>query len=435
MHNTSIARRDTPPAPSATPAAADLAAPELAAPSRAAPIRGEARRTRFEILGAISFSHLLNDLMQSLIVAIYPLLKGEFRLSFAQIGAITLTYQLCASVLQPLVGAYTDKHPQPYSLSVGMTSTLIGLLTLAFAPNYPSVLMAAAFVGAGSAVFHPESSRIARLASGGRHGLAQSIFQVGGNGGSAIGPLLAALIVIPHGQRSVAWFALAAIVAIVLLWNVSRWYARNHLERSAAAGKHPRLASPVSRRRAAVSIAILLVLLFSKYFYLASITSYYSFYLIEKFHVSMQSAQLYLFLFLLSVALGGLVGGPVGDRIGRKRVIWFSILGVAPFTLLLPHVGLGLTALLSVLIGLILSSAFSAILVFAQELMPGRVGAVSGLFFGFAFGLGGMGAAVLGALADRRGIYSVYQICAYLPLLGIVAGLLPNIEQRTRSRV
>lgn len=438
MHKSSTARRGTAdPLSTAASGASAASAQSAGLPASLSPAHlaaqrnapAPAQRARFDLLGAISFSHFLNDLIQSLIIAIYPLLKGEFRLSFAQIGAITLTYQICASVLQPLVGAYTDRHPQPCSLTLGMTSTLIGLLTLAFAPNYPTVLVAAAFVGAGSAVFHPESSRIARLASGGRHGLAQSIFQVGGNGGSAIGPLLAALIVIPHGQRSVAWFALAAILAIALLGKVSRWYARNHLDHHASAGG-PRAVSPVSRRRVAWSVAILMVLLFSKYFYLASITSYYSFYLIGRFHLSVQSAQMYLFLFLLAVALGGLVGGPVGDRIGRKRVIWFSILGVAPFTLLLPHVGLALTGALSVLIGLILSSAFSAILVFAQELMPGRVGTVSGFFFGLAFGLGGMGAAVLGALADRKGIYFVYQVCAYLPLLGIVAGLLPNIERR-----
>jgi MFS transporter, FSR family, fosmidomycin resistance protein len=414
MQNSSTARRGTP-----------VPSPAASAPARLP------QTTRFEVLGAISFSHFLNDLIQSLIIAIYPLLKGEFRLSFAQIGAITLTYQLCASVLQPLVGAYTDKRPQPYSLSLGMASTLIGLVTLALAPNYACVLVAAAFVGAGSAVFHPESSRIARLASGGRHGLAQSIFQVGGNAGSAVGPLLAALIVIPHGQRSVAWFALAAVLAIGVLWKVSGWYKRHHLDRPALAKSRPRPAGPLSSRRAAWSVVILLVLLFSKYFYLASISSYYTFYLMEKFHLSTQSAQMYLFLFLLSVAVGGVAGGPVGDRIGRKRVIWFSILGVAPFTLLLPHVGLAATAGLSVIIGLILASAFSAILVFAQEIMPGRVGAVSGLFFGFAFGLGGIGAAVLGALADREGIEFVYRLCAYLPLLGVAAALLPNIEQRS----
>jgi MFS transporter, FSR family, fosmidomycin resistance protein len=387
-----------------------------------------AENTRFKILGAISFSHFLNDLIQSLIVAIYPLLKGAFHLSFAQIGIITLTYQVSASVLQPLVGLYTDKHPKPYSLTIGMSSTLIGLLTLALAPNYSTVLIAAALIGTGSAVFHPESSRIARLASGGRHGLAQSIFQVGGSTGSAMGPLLAAWIVIPHGQSSVAWFALAALLAIAVLWQVSGWYKRQHLARRAA--KPPAaMTSGLSRRRVAFSVFILLVLLFSKYFYLASITSYYSFYLIEKFNLGVQAAQMYLFLFLFAGALGGLIGGPLGDRVGRKRVIWLSILGVAPFTLLLPHVGLAATAILSIAIGFIISSAFSAILVFAQELMPGKVGAVSGLFFGFAFGLGGIGAAVLGGLADLRGVDFVYQVCAYLPLLGVVTALLPDIER------
>lgn len=430
MQHSSTVRRGA-----AAPATSSLSAPPEGSAARSSAAPGSAR-TRFEVLGAISFSHFLNDLIQSLIIAIYPLLKGEFLLSFAQIGSITLTYQICASVLQPLVGAYTDKHPQPYSLSIGMASTLVGLVVLALAPNYACVLVAAAFVGAGSAVFHPESSRIARLASGGRHGLAQSIFQVGGSAGSAIGPLLAALIVIPHGQRSVAWFALAAILAIVVLRKVSGWYKRHHLDRPAAGKAHPRPAGPLSSRRAAWSVAILLVLLFSKYFYLASITSYYIFYLMKRFQLSMQSAQLYLFLFLLAVAVGGLIGGPVGDRIGRKRVIWFSILGVAPFTLMLPHVGLAATALLSVLIGLILASAFSAILVFAQEIMPGRVGTVSGLFFGFAFGLGGIGAAVLGALADHEGIEFVYRVCAFLPLLGAAAALLPDIEHRSaRSRV
>jgi FSR family fosmidomycin resistance protein-like MFS transporter len=386
---------------------------------------------RFRILGAISFSHLLNDMIQSLIVAIYPLLKGEFQLNFVQIGAITLTYQICASVLQPIVGVYTDKHPKPHSLSVGMGFTLTGLLTLSLAQNYASVLAAAAFVGAGSSIFHPESSRIARLASGGRHGLAQSIFQVGGSAGSAIGPLLAAWIIIPHGQRSLAWFALAAILAIAVLWNVSAWYKSQHLERPTQRKAAAPVSSPVSSRRVALSVIILLVLIFSKYFYLASISSYYSFYLIEKFHLPVQSAQLYLFVFLFAVALGGLIGGPVGDRVGRKRVIWFSILGVAPFTMTLPYVDLWWTGILSFVIGLILASAFSAILVFAQELMPGKIGAVSGLFFGLAFGMGGIGAAVLGAVADRHGIEFVYRLCAYLPLLGVTAALLPNIERRT----
>jgi FSR family fosmidomycin resistance protein-like MFS transporter len=389
-----------------------------------------AAQTRFNVLGAISFSHFLNDMMQSLIVAIYPLLKGEFDLSFVQIGVITLTYQLCASVLQPVIGIYTDKHPKPYSLSVGMSFTLIGMVTLAFAPNYASVLAAAALIGAGSSIFHPESSRIARLASGGRHGLAQSIFQVGGNAGSAMGPLLAAWIIIPHGQASLAWFTLAALLAIAVLAKVGAWYKRQHLDRSGGSRSRAAVSSPVSARRVAWSIGILVALIFSKYFYIASITSYYSFYLIEKFHLSVQSAQIHLFVFLFALALGTLFGGPIGDRIGRKRVIWVSILGVAPFTLMLPFVDLRWTGILSFIIGLILSSAFSAIVVFAQELMPGKVGAVSGLFFGFAFGIGGIGAAVLGGLADQHGIEFVYRICAYLPLLGMVAAFLPDIEHR-----
>ena len=389
-----------------------------------------AAATRFNVLGAISFSHFLNDMMQSLIVAIYPLLKGEFHLSFTQIGVITLTYQICASILQPIIGVYTDKNPKPYSLSVGMGFTLIGMLTLAFAPSYGLVLAAAAMIGAGSSIFHPESSRIARLASGGRHGLAQSIFQVGGNAGSATGPLLAAWIIIPHGQSSLAWFALAALLAIAVLTRVGVWYKRRHLDRPAGSHSRAAPASPVAPRTVAWSIGILVVLIFSKYFYVASIGSYYSFYLIEKFHLSVQSAQLYLFVFLLAMALGTLFGGPIGDRIGRKRVIWFSILGVAPFTLALPFVNLPWTCALSFVIGLILSSAFSAIVVFAQELMPGKIGAVSGLFFGFAFGIGGIGAAVLGSLADHYGIEFVYRICAYLPLLGVVAAFLPDIEHR-----
>ena len=389
-----------------------------------------AAHTRFNVLGALSFSHFLNDMMQSLIVAIYPLLKGEFRLSFAQIGAITLTYQICASVLQPVIGVYTDKHPKPYSLSVGMGFTLIGMVTLAFAPDYASVLAAAALIGTGSSIFHPESSRIARLASGGRHGLAQSIFQVGGNTGSAMGPLLAAWIVIPHGQASLAWFTFAAVLAIAVLARVGAWYKRQHLDRPGASRRRPAAVSPVSRRRVAWSIGILVVLIFSKYFYIASISSFYSFYLIEKFHVPMQASQIYLFVFLLAMALGTLFGGPLGDRIGRKRVIWVSILGVAPFSILLPFVDLTWTCILSFVIGFVLSSAFSAIVVFAQELMPGKVGAVSGLFFGFAFGIGGIGAAVLGGLADRHGIEFVYRICAYLPLLGMVAAFLPDIGHR-----
>jgi FSR family fosmidomycin resistance protein-like MFS transporter len=384
-------------------------------------------QTRFNLLGALSFSHFLNDMMQSLIVSIYPLLKGEFHLSFVQIGSITLTYQASASLLQPLIGVYTDKHPKPYSLSVGMCFTLIGMVTLAFAPSYLSVLAAAALIGAGSAIFHPESSRIARLASGGRHGLAQSIFQVGGNAGSAMGPLLAAWIILPRGQTSLAWFAIAAVIAIAVLARVGAWYKRQHIDRPKA---HPAAAaSPISAARVRSSIAVLVLLIFSKYFYVASITSYFSFYLIEKFHVSVRSAQVHLFVFLLAMALGTLFGGPLGDRIGRKRVIWVSILGIAPFTLMLPYVDLMWVGILTFIIGLILSSAFSAIVVFAQELMPGNVGAVSGLFFGFAFGIGGIGAAVLGGLADTHGIEFVYRVCAYLPLLGMVAAFLPNIDR------
>jgi FSR family fosmidomycin resistance protein-like MFS transporter len=384
--------------------------------------------TRFNLLGALSFSHFLNDMMQSLIVSIYPLLKGEFHLSFVQIGTITLTYQACASLLQPLIGVYTDKHPKPYSLSVGMCFTLIGMVTLAFAPSYAAVLAAAALIGAGSAIFHPESSRIARLASGGRHGLAQSIFQVGGNAGSAMGPLLAAWVILPQGQTSLAWFAIAAVIAIAVLARVGAWYKIHHIDRPKA--HHPAVPSPVSPARVRWSIAVLVLLIFSKYFYVASITSYFSFYLIEKFQVSVRSAQVHLFVFLLAMALGTLFGGPLGDRIGRKRVIWVSILGIAPFTLILPYVDLMWVGILTFIIGLILSSAFSAIVVFAQELMPGNVGAVSGLFFGFAFGIGGIGAAVLGGLADTHGIEFVYRICAYLPLLGMVAAFLPNIEHR-----
>jgi FSR family fosmidomycin resistance protein-like MFS transporter len=391
--------------------------------------------TRFRVLGAISFSHFLNDMIQSLIIAIYPLLKGEFALSFMQIGSITLTYQVCASVLQPLIGIYTDKHPKPYSLSIGMGFTLIGLAALAWAPNYAAVLGAAALVGTGSSIFHPESSRIARLASGGRHGLAQSIFQVGGNAGSAMGPLLAAWIIIPHGRASVAWFALAAMLAIAVLWNVGTWYRRQHVDPAARAKPRAVPGGAVSPRRVAGSVAILLILIFSKYFYLASITSYYSFYLIERFHLSVQSAQLYLFYFLLAAALGTLFGGPIGDRVGRKRVIWISILGVAPFSMLLPYVDLLWTGILSFIIGLILASAFSAILVFAQELMPGKVGAVSGLFFGFAFGMGGIGAAILGSLADLYGIEFVYRMCAFLPLLGTVAAFLPDMKRPLKVRL
>ena len=387
----------------------------------------------FGVLGAISASHLVNDMMQSLILALYPVLKGEFALSFGQIGLITLTYQLTASLLQPLIGLYTDRRPLPYSLPFGMASTLCGLLLLAFASSYAMVLAAAALVGLGSAIFHPESSRIARLASGGRHGLAQSVFQVGGNAGTALGPLLAAAVIVPFGQRSVAWFGLAALLAIVLLLQVSRWYAVQQLaaqgKRAAAQG-----VSPHSRRVVLGAIGVLLLLIFSKYFYIAGLSSFYTFYLIDKFGLSVQSAQIHLFIFLFASAVGTVVGGPVGDRIGRKPVIWASILGVAPFALMLPHANLLWTTTLTIVIGLVLSSAFSAILVYAQELVPGRVGTVSGLFFGFAFGMGGLGAAVLGLLADRTSIEFVYQAIAYLPLLGVVAVLLPKARARSHGQ-
>jgi len=390
--------------------------------------RDETPGTAFRVLSALSASHMINDMMQSLILAIYPILKGGFNLSFTQIGFITLTYQLTASLFQPLVGLYTDRRPTPYSLPVGMGFTLCGLVLLAYAPNYAMLLVAAALVGTGSSIFHPESSRVARMASGGRHGMAQSLFQVGGNTGSALGPLVAAAVIVPFGQHSVAWFALAALVGILLLTRVSRWYAHHHAAAAARAAKRPALQT-LSRGTVIGAIVVLLVLIFSKYFYIAGLSSFYTFYLIEKFGLSVQSAQLHLFIFLFASALGTLVGGPVGDRIGRKPVIWVSILGVAPFALLLPHADLFWTTTLTVLIGLILSSAFSAILVYAQELIPGKVGMVSGLFFGFAFGMGGLGAAVLGVVADHRGIDFVYDVIAYLPLLGIVAMLLPTVEK------
>jgi FSR family fosmidomycin resistance protein-like MFS transporter len=403
------------------------------APSPVLPVH---EPTRFNVLGAISFSHFLNDMIQSLILAIYPLLKGDFKLSFAQIGLITLTYQLTASVLQPFIGMYTDRHPQPRALSIGMGFTLLGLLLLSVAPNYLTVIAAAALVGAGSSIFHPESSRVARLASGGQHGLAQSIFQVGGNAGSAVGPLLAAWVILPYGRGSVAWFSLAALVAFFVLWRIGDWHRR---QQALSVGKSAVHAArqPVSplTRKAAWALVILAALVFSKYFYLTSLSSYYTFYLISKFHLSIQSAQLQLFGFLFAIALGTLIGGPVGDRIGRKRVIWVSILGVAPFTLLLPYVDLAWTAILVFIIGLTIASAFSAILVFAQELMPGRVGTVSGLFFGLAFGIGGIGAALLGSLADARGIEYVYSVCSFLPLIGLLTAFLPDLRgQRPAGR-
>ncbi|MBA4393370.1 MAG: MFS transporter [Desulfobacca sp.] len=397
-----------------------------------APAPGSAK-TGFKILGAISFCHFLNDMIQSLIPAIYPLLKSAFFLNFTQIGLITLTYQITASMLQPVVGLYTDHHPKPYSLAIGMGCTLAGLIALAYVQSYEMLLMAAALVGMGSAIFHPESSRVARMASGGRYGLAQSIFQVGGNAGTATGPLLAALIVIPQGRPSLAWFSLASLIAILVLWQVGSWYRDRQLQRDreSKVSKSPYPELPL--RTVVGSMFLLIILIFSKFFYQASLHSYFIFYLIHKFHISVQSAQIHLFVFLFAAALGTILGGHLGDRLGRKRVIWGSILGVAPFTMILPYVNLTWTGPLIFIIGLILASAFPAILVFAQELLPGKVGMVSGLFFGLAFGMAGIGAAVLGRLADVYSIELVYRMCAFLPLLGLVAVFLPNLGQHSRK--
>lgn len=390
--------------------------------------KGLAEGTAYSILLTISFSHLLNDTIQSLIPSIYPLVKASFHLNFAQVGLITLVFQAAASLLQPFVGYYTDKKPQPFSLAAGMGFTLSGLLCLAFASSFAWVLISVGLIGIGSSVFHPEASKVAYMASGGKRGLAQSIFQVGGNAGSAIGPLLAALVIVPFGQSSVAWFSALALLAIGILVRIGKWYNRNmHRIRPKKLPAQTGSQNSISKNKIAVSIGILLVLIFSKYFYLASMSSYFTFYLIDKFHLSVQSAQLHLFIFLFATAVGTFFGGPLGDRLGRKYVIWLSILGAAPFTLLLPYASLFWTTILSVVIGFVLASAFSAILVYAQELMPGKVGMVSGLFFGFAFGMGGLGSALLGALADRTGIQTVYQVCAYLPLLGLLTGFLPNL--------
>ncbi len=393
-----------------------------------API-GAAEGTAFTILLALSFSHMLNDTMQSLMPALYPMLKTNLALDFGEIGLITLAFQLTASILQPVVGLVTDRRPMPYSLAAGMGFTLIGLLLLSRADSFPSVVVAAATIGLGSAIFHPEASRMARYASGGQHGLAQSLFQVGGNAGSALGPLLAAFIVLPGGQRSVAWFSLIALLAMTILGSIGRWYVRHQAARHGKTRRATLAQHTLSRRRVAASLAILIALMFSKFFYLASIGTYFTFYLIHRFGVTIQTAQLDLFVFLAATAVGTFFGGPLGDRIGRKYVIWGSILGVLPFTLALPYVGLTWTVVLAVPIGLILSSAFSAIVVYAQELMPGKVGTISGLFFGFAFGMGGLGAAVLGELADLTSIQTVYQVCAFLPAIGLLTAFLPNLER------
>jgi FSR family fosmidomycin resistance protein-like MFS transporter len=384
----------------------------------------------FSILLAISVSHLLNDTLQSLIPALYPIVKDSFHLTFAQIGLVTFTFQVTASLLQPVVGAITDRRPQPFSLVVGMGFTLLGLALLSVAGTFGVLLLSVGMVGVGSSIFHPESSRIAHMAAGARRGFAQSFFQVGGNAGSSLGALLAALVIAERGRSRILWFTLVAAAGMVVLAQVGRWYKTNRAEIKRRGAPASAARPPVAGRRVVFSVCILLVLIFSKYFYLAGMTSYYTFYLIAKFKLSIQSAQLHLFLFQFAVAAGTLIGGPVGDRIGRKYVIWISILGAAPFTLLLPHAGLVGTTLLSVCIGVILSSAFSAILVYAQELIPGKVGLISGLFFGFAFGMGGLGSAALGRLADHTSIEYVYQLCAFLPLLGLFAAFLPGIEKR-----
>ena len=396
-------------------------------------VKQVASQTVFTILFTISFSHLLNDMLQAIVPSVYPILKDRFNLSFTQIGLITLTYQLTASILQPFVGLYTDKHPRPYSLSIGMGFTLLGLLAVSMASNFVSVLLSVSLIGIGSSIFHPESSRVAHLASGGKRGLAQSIFQLGGNAGSAIGPLLAAVIVVPRGQSSIVWFTIAAAIGILILAGVAKWY-QEQLQLKAAAKSVARAEEQVafSKKKILASLGILLVLIFSKYFYMASMTSYYTFYLISKFHLTVQQSQLYLFAFLGAVALGTLLGGPLGDRFGRKYIIWISILGVAPFTLLLPYASLFWTGVLSFIIGLILASAFSAILVYATELVPGKVGMIAGLFFGLAFGMGGLGSALLGKLADTTSVEFVFKICAFLPLIGIFTGFLPNIEGRRK---
>ena len=394
----------------------------------ASAVRERTAGAALRVLGAISFCHFLNDMMQSVVPAVYPILKASYRLDFGQIGLITLTSQLTASLLQPVVGLYTDHRPTPYSLSAGMGFTLVGLFLLAMAPSFGMILLAVALIGMGSAVFHPESSRVARMASGGQHGLAQSLFQVGGNAGSSLGPLLAAFIVVPVGQRSIAWFSLAALVAIVVLVRVGSWYKA----RRAAAAKSPALHQEhharLPRKKVVIALAVLIALVFSKYFYLASLVSYYTFFLMSRFHVSVRTAQIYLFVFLGAVAAGTIIGGPVGDRIGRKPVIWCSILGVLPFTMILPYANLFWTAILSVIIGLVLASAFSAILVYAQDLVPGKVGTISGMFFGLAFGMAGIGAALMGNLADRTSIEFVYRVCAFLPVIGLLTAFLPNLE-------
>ncbi len=391
------------------------------------------QKTTFSIILALSFCHFLNDVMQSLLLSIYPILKQNYGLDFVQIGFLTLVFQITASLLQPVIGIYTDKRPLPYSIAAGMGSSLVGLIVLAFAGNYWLLLLGAALIGFGSAVFHPESSRVARLASGGRHGLAQSVFQLGGNAGSAAGPLLAAFVVLPRGQASISWFAVLALVGMVILWRVGMWYA-DHRRRNAGV-KAVSTALPFATNTTVIALVVLMILTFTKNIYVASLSSYYTFFVIEKFHVTVQYAQLLLFIFLGASAIGVVIGGPIGDRFGAKFVIWFSILGVVPFTLALPYADLSWTPVLTVIIGIIFSSAFPAIMVFAQELVPGRIGMVGGVFFGFAFGSGGIAAAALGALADVSGIEYVFWVCSFLPLLGILTIFLPNMKQKPEPQM
>ena len=396
------------------------------------PVPLTAREATFPILIGLSFCHLLNDLMQSLLPALYPMLKAEFHLDYGQVGLITLAFMLTASLLQPTIGIYTDRKPQPYSLALGMGGTLIGLVLLSVAHNYTSVLLAAAFIGTGSAVFHPEASRVARLASGGRYGLAQSIFQVGGNLGGAIGPLLAAFIILPRGQGAIAWFSLLALLAMFVLARVGVWYSARLKSAQAAkkAGTHaPAATHSIPQAGVAMFVFLLMLLVFSKHVYTSSITTFFTFYLIDRFHIPVQAAQVQLFVFMASVATGTLVGGHISDRIGRRPMIWISILGALPFTLMLPYADLFWTGVLTIVIGLMMASAFPAILVFAHELLPGRVGLVSGMFFGFSFGLGGLGAAAMGRLADAYGIAFVYNLTAWLPAIGLLVWFLPNLEK------
>jgi MFS transporter, FSR family, fosmidomycin resistance protein len=395
------------------------------AKGEAGSLAGAGETTLFAVLLALSVSHLMNDTVQSLLPAIYPIIRESFHLNFGQIGIITLAFQITASLLQPLVGLSTDRHPRPYSLPIGMGATLIGLLLLSVANDFSLIVLAAALVGVGSSIFHPEASRVARMAAGGRHGMAQALFQVGGNTGAAVGPLLAAFIIVPHGQRAIAFLSLVPLIGIGLLVGISNWYAAQ-IAGKAARTRRPRAAHGLTRKHVAITMAILLTLVFSKFVYLASLNSYFTFYLIEKFGVSVPTAQLFLFVFLAASALGTFFGGPLGDRIGRRYVIWGSILGVLPFTLALPYANLPVTGVLAFIIGFVLSSAFSAMIVYAQELMPGRVGTVAGLFFGFAFGMAGLGAAVLGQLADMTSIETVYRVTAFLPAIGLLAYFLPK---------